>query len=165
MISLREFNPAMPSKRKIDSQKIEKVESRIYLIRGHRVMIDSDLAAIYGVTTKRLNEQLKRNRSRFPEGFAFQLTVKELRSLRSQFVTSSSTVLRSQIATSKGRGGRRYLPWAFTEHGAIMLASATGEFSSVIVPLLPNPMVATLLVYTTRRTPDSFAASRMLRVP
>ena len=123
MISLREFNPAMPSKRKIDSQKIEKVESRIYLIRGHRVMIDSDLAAIYGVTTKRLNEQLKRNRSRFPEGFAFQLTVKELRSLRSQFVTSSSTVLRSQIATSKGRGGRRYLPWVFTEHGAIMLAS------------------------------------------
>ena len=90
MISLREFNSAMPSKRKIDSQKIEKVESRIYLIRGHRVMIDSDLAAIYGVTTKRLNEQLKRNRSRFPEGFAFQLTVKELRSLRSQFVTSNA---------------------------------------------------------------------------
>jgi ORF6N domain len=75
------------------------------------VMFDSDLAAIYGVTTKRLNEQVRRNISRFPEDFAFQLTAEEL------------TNLRSQIATSSFHGGRRYRPWVFTEHGAIMLAS------------------------------------------
>ena len=74
-------------------------------------MLDSDLAAIYQVSTKRLNQQLRRNRSRFPADFAFQLTAEEL------------TDLRLQTATSKKRGGRRYLPWVFTEHGAIMLAS------------------------------------------
>ena len=74
-------------------------------------MLDSDLAAIYGVTTKRLNEQLRRNRSRFPSDFAFQLTAEEF------------TNLKSQIATSSFHGGRRYRPWVFTEHGALMLAS------------------------------------------
>jgi hypothetical protein len=92
----------------------------IHLIRGQRVMLDSDLAAIYQVPTKRLNEQLRRNRSRFPVDFAFQLTAEELTNLRSQIATSS---LRLQSATSKKHGGRRYLPWAFTEHGAIMLAT------------------------------------------
>ena len=92
-------------------RKIAQLESAIYLIRGQRVMFASDLAAIYGVTTKRLNEQVRRNISRFPEGFAFQLTAEEL------------TNLRSQIATSSFHGGRRYRPWVFTEHGAIMLAS------------------------------------------
>src|SRR6266481_6783103 len=106
MISLRALGSRMSSTRKIDN-----VEGAIYLIRGQRVMLDSDLAAIYGVTTKRLNEQLRRNRKRFPQDFAFQLTTEEFRNLRSQF------------ATSKGRGGRRYFPWVFTEHGAIMLAS------------------------------------------
>ena len=84
MICLREFDPAMPSTRKIAS-----VESAIYLIRGERVMLDSDLAPIYGVTTKRLNEQLKRNRSRFPEDFAFQLSAEEFMDLKSQIATSS----------------------------------------------------------------------------
>jgi hypothetical protein len=106
MISLRAFDSTMASSRKIDN-----VESAIYLMRGQRVMLDSDLAAIYQVTTKRLNEQLKRNRKRFPIDFGFQLTAEEL------------TDLRSQIATSSLHGGRRYRPWAFTEHGAIMLAS------------------------------------------
>jgi hypothetical protein len=106
MISLRAFDSTMSSNRKIDN-----VESAIYLIRGQRVMLDSDLAAIYQVTTKRLNEQLKRNRKRFPIDFGFQLTAEEL------------TNLRSQIATSSLHGGRRYRPWVFTEHGAIMLAS------------------------------------------
>jgi hypothetical protein len=92
-------------------RKIAQLESAIYLIRGQRVMFDSDLAPIYGVTTKRLNEQVRRNISRFPEDFAFQLTAEEL------------TKLRSQIATSSFHGGRRYRPWVFTEHGAIMLAS------------------------------------------
>ena len=92
-------------------RKIDNVEGAIYLIRGQRVMLDSDLAAIYKVKTKRLTEQLRRNRNRFPKDFAFQLTTEEFRNLRPQF------------ATSKGQGGRRYFPWVFTEHGAIMLAS------------------------------------------
>jgi hypothetical protein len=106
MISLYAFDSTMASNRKIPN-----IESAIYLLRGQRVMLDSDLAAIYGVTTKRLNEQLKRNRSRFPQDFAFQLTAEEFRNLK------------SQIATSKSHGGKRKLPWAFTEHGALMLAS------------------------------------------
>jgi hypothetical protein len=106
MICLLAFDSAMPSARKIDN-----LESAIYLIRGQRVMLDADLAAIYRVTTKRLNEQLRRNPNRFPEDFAFQLTIEELTDLRSQFATSSL------------HGGRRYRPWVFTEHGAIMLAS------------------------------------------
>ncbi len=101
-------------------RSLQKVEEGIHLIRGQRVMLDSDLAEIYGVTTKRLNEQLKRNRKRFPRDFAFQLTTTEATTLRSQIATSS---LRSQIATSNKRGGRRYLAWVFTEHGALMLAS------------------------------------------
>ena len=117
MISLRAFDSTMTATRKIDN-----VESAIYLIRGQRVMLDSDLAAIYEVTTKQLNQQLKRNRDRFPTDFAFQLTAEDVARLRSQNVTSNPN-LRSQFASSKGRGGRRYFPWVFTEHGAIMLAS------------------------------------------
>jgi len=115
MIALLALDSAMSSTRKIDN-----VESAIYLIRGHRVMLDSDLAAIYQVTTRRLNEQLRRNRKRFPEDFAFQLTAEEFRNLKSQIATSS---LRSQFVTSSSHGGKRKLPWVFTEHGAIMLAS------------------------------------------
>jgi len=106
--------PRLPSLRKLDA-----VENAIYLIRGQRVMLDSDLAAIYGVPTKQLNQQLKRNRKRFPRDFAFQLTGGEFDGLGSHFATSS---VRSQSVTSK-QGGRRYRPWVFTEHGAIMLAS------------------------------------------
>jgi hypothetical protein len=91
---------------------IDNVESAIYLVRGQRVMLDSDLAAIYGTSTMRLNEQVRRNRQRFPADFAFQLTPDEFKPLISQIAISK-----------KGRGGRRKLPWAFTEHGAIMLAS------------------------------------------
>src|SRR2546426_11856921 len=87
------------------------LETRIRSIRGLRVILDSDLAAIYGVSTKQLKQQFKRNRERFPADFAFLLTPQELKYLRSQFATSSS------------HGGLRYLPVAFTEHGAIMLAS------------------------------------------
>jgi ORF6N domain len=88
------------------------LESAIYLIRGQRAMLDSDLADIYGTSTTRLNEQLRRNRQRFPEDFAFQLTVEEFKHLISQIAISK-----------KGRGGRRKLPWVFNEHGTIMLAS------------------------------------------
>jgi len=115
MICLHALDPTMASTRKISS-----IESAIYLLRGQRVMLDSDLAAIYGVSTRQLNQQLKRNRSRFPDDFAFQLSTEEFRNLKSQIATSS---LMSQSVTSSGHGGRRKLPWAFTEHGALMLAS------------------------------------------
>ena len=91
-------------------------------------MLDSDLAMIYGVTAKRLNEQLKRNRLRFPPDFAFQLTVQEFRNLKSRIATSS---LRSQFVTSSSHGGKRKLPWVFTEHGALMLASVLNSAIAV----------------------------------
>jgi hypothetical protein len=90
----------------------ERIENRILLIRSQKVMLDSDLADLYGVSTKRLNEQVKRNRGRFPEDFMFQLTLEE------------GSILRSQFATSRlNWGGRRTRPFVFTEHGALMLAS------------------------------------------
>jgi hypothetical protein len=90
----------------------QPVEGLIRTIRGQRVILDADLAKVYGVTTARLNQQVKRNADRFPEDFAFQLTVDEFAGLM------------LQIATSKeGRGGRRKLPFAFTEYGAIMAAN------------------------------------------
>ncbi|MCX6734549.1 MAG: ORF6N domain-containing protein [Candidatus Peregrinibacteria bacterium] len=88
----------------------EIIDQTIYLVRGLRVLLDEDLAKIYGVETKVMNQAIKRNRKRFPEDFMFQLTVDEYSNLRSQIVTSSY-------------GGRRYMPFVFTEHGAIMLAS------------------------------------------
>ena len=102
----------------------QEIENRIYLIRGQRVMLDVDLTEKYSVSTERLNEQVRRNRNRFPSDFMFQLSPLEAAALRSQFATSNEAAsLRSQIVTSnKGRGGRRYLPYAFTEHGAVMLA-------------------------------------------
>ncbi|MCL2763353.1 MAG: ORF6N domain-containing protein [Treponema sp.] len=101
--------------------ELQNVKSMIFKIRGYQVMLDEDLAKIYQVETKRLNEAVKRNMDRFPPEFMFQLTQAEYENLKSQFATSS---LRSQIATSKGgKGGRRYLPFAFTEHGVIMLSS------------------------------------------
>ncbi|HEV8185079.1 MAG TPA: ORF6N domain-containing protein, partial [Chthoniobacterales bacterium] len=105
MISLLDHEAGMAVQR-----DIKVVEQSIHLIRGLRVMLDSDLAKVYGVSTKQLNQQVRRNLSRFPSDFAFQLTASEFTNLRSQIVTSSY-------------GGRRYSPWAFTEHGAIMLAS------------------------------------------
>lgn len=88
----------------------ESIETRILTIRGQKVMLDADLAELYGVETRRLNEQVRRNSERFPEDFMFQLTGEEFANLKSQIATSSW-------------GGRRKLPYAFTEHGAIMAAS------------------------------------------
>ena len=89
---------------------VQRVERRILLIRGQKVMLDSDLAELYGVETKLLNRAVKRNVERFPEDFAFQLTSEEVAALRCQFGTSNEEAgLRSQFGTSKkGRGGRRY---------------------------------------------------------
>ena len=92
----------------------------IYEIRGQRVMLDSDLARIYGLPTFRFNEAIKRNRERFPEDFMFRLTAAEAAALTSQFAISK-----------KGRGGRRTLPYVFTEHGAIMAANVLNSRRAV----------------------------------
>jgi hypothetical protein len=97
------------------------IVGRIALVRGHRVLLDSDLAALYVVTTKRLNEQVRRNRGRFPADFAFQLSAEEADSLRSQNATLNA-----------GRGQhRKYRPWVFTEHGAIMAATILNSSRAV----------------------------------
>lgn len=101
---------------------LEEIEQRILTVRGQKVMLDSGLAELYGVTTKRLNEQVRRNRARFPEDFMFRLTKEEAAGLRSQNATSKG-----------GRGGRRYPPSGFTEHGAIMLASVLNTTRAVNV--------------------------------
>jgi len=90
----------------------DSIASLILTIRHHKVLLDSDLAALYGVPTKRFNEAIKRNADRFPDDFRFQLTKEEFDHLRSQIATSNTT-----------RGGRRYLPYVFTEHGALMAAN------------------------------------------
>ena len=91
---------------------VPKLDELIREIRGQKVMLDADLARIYGIPTFRFNEAIKRNRERFPEDFMFRLTAAEFAALTSQFAISN-----------KGRGGRRTLPYAFTEHGAIMAAN------------------------------------------
>jgi len=91
------------------------VDTRILVLRGYRVMLDSDLAALYGVSVKALNQAVKRNPGRFPPDFMFSLTQQEAALLRSQIVTSNEP--------SPGRGGRRTLPFAFTEQGVAMLSS------------------------------------------
>jgi len=100
----------------------EHIERKIYLIRGHKVMLDNDLAELYGVPTRRLNEQVRRNMTRFPADFMFQLTTEEAENLRSQFATSSSV-----------HGGRRYLPYVFTEQGVAMLSSVLNSDRAVQV--------------------------------
>ena len=112
------------------SDPTDPLHGRIFQLRGHRVILDADLARLYGVPTKRFNEAFKRNAARFPADFAFQLTGEEFTVLRSQFATSSAEDVGtdkkinmwSQFATSS-HGGRRYLPWVFTEHGALMAAN------------------------------------------
>jgi hypothetical protein len=100
-----------------------QIQSFILTVRGQKVILDADLAFLYGVETKRLNEAVKRNADRFPDDFAFRLIQQEVALLKSQFATSSSDVNRSQIATGSAHGGRRKLPMVFTEHGAIMAAN------------------------------------------
>jgi hypothetical protein len=109
---------SMPVKRR--ATLASAVESRILLLRHQRVILDTDIADLYGVPVKVLNQQVKRNRERFPADFVFQLTAKEDEVLRSQFVTSKPA-----------RGGRRYAPYAFTEHGAIMAATVLNSERAV----------------------------------
>ncbi len=130
------------------------VQSKIILIRGKQVMIDRDLAELYGVETKRITEAVKRNIERFPEEFRFQLTAEENEVLRSQFATSKEeSILRSQIVTSKKekdslrsqnatiykntetRGGRQYLPYVFTEQGVAMLSAVLHSPTAIQVSI------------------------------
>lgn len=124
----------------------QTIESKIFTIRNVQVMLDKDLAELYGVETKRINEQVKRNSERFPEQFCFQLTKEEVEILRSQFTTSWSQIVtlngenessRSQIATlNNGRGSNiKYLPYAFTEQGVAMLASVLKSETAIKVSI------------------------------
>ena len=97
-----------------------RIEEKIFVVRGEKVLLDSDLAELYEVKTKVFNQAVRRNQERFPDDFMFQLTAQELEELKRHFGASN---LRSQIVTSKKRGGRRYLPYAFTEQGVAMLSS------------------------------------------
>jgi hypothetical protein len=132
----------------------EQIASAILVLRGQRVLLDAELATLYGVSTKRLNEQVKRNATRFPPDFIFRLTPAETVTLnRSQNAAGSqkhreysahveeTSSLRSQIATLKTRRGqhRKYLPYAFTEHGAIMAAT-----------ILSNPRAVEMTVHVVR---------------
>jgi phage regulator Rha-like protein len=99
----------------------------IHTVRQQKVVLDSEVARLYGVATKALNQAVRRNRARFPEDFSFQLTVEEV------------AALRSQIVTAKGRGGRRTLPRVFTEHGALMAAS-----------ILNSPKAVQMSIYLVR---------------
>jgi phage regulator Rha-like protein len=98
----------------------EVIQQRIFIIRGQRVILDSDLARLYGITTKTFNRAVKRNALRFPSNFMFQLTRQELENLRYQFGTSSFA-----------HGGRRYLPYVFTEHGVAMLSAVLNSEKAI----------------------------------
>jgi hypothetical protein len=105
---------------------VERIDNAILEIRGRKVMLSHDLAALYGVSTKAFNQAVKRNADRFPPDFMFQLTHEEVQGLRSQSVTSNAAGSRSQSVTldvRPGRGGPRYRPYAFSEHGAVMAAT------------------------------------------
>ena len=108
----------------------------IRIIRGQRVIIDTDLARLYGVETKALNRAVKRNIERFPEDFVFRLSQEEWHDLRYQFGTSKALATRSQNVSPSGeRGGRRYLPYAFTEFGALMAANVLNSSQAVKMSL------------------------------
>ena len=122
-------SPIKPAPSDGEPLSIGEIAQRIHLIRGQRVVLDTDLAAFYGETTKRFNQQVNRNRERFPEDFMFQLSDEEYASLRLQFAT---------LKTGRGQH-RKYLPYVFTEHGAIMAAT-----------LLNSPRATALSVYVVR---------------
>jgi len=116
------------------------IQRKIYEIRGQRVILDRDLAALYGVETRVLNQAVRRNMDRFPEDFMFQLTKEEAESSRSQIVTLDETNMKSQTVILNKRGQNiKYLPYAFTEHGVVMLAS-----------LLRSDIAVTMSIQITR---------------
>lgn len=132
------MRPQPPPKKGLNMDKTNKtpsefavvetstVQNLIYTIRGKQIMLDSDLAKLYDVETKRLNESMKRNKKRFPENFCFQLTEDEFADLRSQIATSN---------TDEGAGGRRYLPFAYTEQGISMLSAVLRSDQAIAVSI------------------------------
>lgn len=139
---------------------VHKIERGILQLRGHNLMLDADLAELYGVPTRRLNEQVRRNSRRFPSDFMFQLTAQELAILRSQIAISSSAT----------HGGRRHYPLVFTEHGAIMAASVVNSpravqmgilvvraFVSLRVMLRSNAVLAKKITRLERKYDGQFA--------
>ena len=142
----------MPKSKTAALVPIEHITRSILILRGHRVLLDSELAALYEVPTKRLNEQVKRNLDRFPEDFVFQLSADEASALRSQFATLETgrgqhrkypeveALNRSQFATgSQKHRDPRFPPYAFTEHGAIMAAT-----------VLNSPRAVEMSIYVVR---------------
>src|ERR1700730_4304291 len=120
MQSLEKHKKTAQIPRNTHRQSVLPIESRITIMGHQRIILDTALAEIYGVPVKRLNQQVNRNRSRFPADFMFQLKPREFASLRLQFATPK-----------KGRGGRRSLPYAFTEHGAIMAATVLNSDKAI----------------------------------
>jgi hypothetical protein len=112
----------MAKKGTLVAASAQSIERQIYVLRGQRVMLDADLARLYGVSTRVLNQAVNRNRLRFPKDFAFRLTLQEFTNLKSQIVISSSDY-----------GGRRYLPWVFTEQGVAMLSTVLRSSTAVRV--------------------------------
>jgi len=127
---------------KLKRYKANSIENMILTVRGQKVILDADLARIYAVSTKRLNEQVRRNAERFPPDFAFILINQEVKNLKSQFATSSSGLNRSQISTGLTHGGRRKLPMAFTEHGAIMAANVLNSPRAVKMSFPLQPVIS-----------------------
>ncbi len=119
---------------KLDNE-IFKIKNMIYFIRDQKVMLDSDLANLYNVETKRLNEQVKRNIKRFPSDFMFQLTIVEFESLKSQFATSK-----------EGRGGKQKLPYVFTENGVAMLSGILNSDRAI------NVNISIMRIFTKLRS-------------
>lgn len=122
---------------------IEYIEHSIHIIRGQKVMLDADLAILYGIETRILNQAVKRNSERFPEDFMFQLSDEEWEFLRRQNGTLNQKSLRSQFVISKkNKGGRQFLPYAFTEQGVAMLSSVLRSPQAIKVnigtPLHPS---------------------------
>jgi hypothetical protein len=128
----------MPAKQPIKISEVpvpvEIIQKKIYLIRGHKVMLDRDLAELYNVPSRRLKEQVRRNLKRFPGDFMIELTWEEIESLRSQFVTLKAVdSSRSQFATLKKGQNIKYLPFAFTEQGVAMLSSVLNSDRAIEV--------------------------------
>jgi ORF6N domain-containing protein len=146
------------------STAVAEIEERILTLRGRKVLLDSDLAALYGVSTKVLLQAVRRNRSRFPSDFLFQLSIQEVRHLRSQIVTSSS---------GSGHGGRRYHVYALTEQGVAMLSSVLRSRVAIAVNIeimrafvrlrraaLVSEQVIGLIAELAKRVDDHDAAIR-----
>ena len=136
----------------------DRIESKIFLIKGKKTMLDSDLSALYGVETKRLNEAVRRNIERFPSDFMFQLNERENDMfLRSQIATLKNMNLKSQIATSSFRGKhRKYPTYAFTEQGVAMLSSVLNSARAIQVNIQ--------IIRTFTKLRELIATNRELRI-